>query len=367
MYRYTKSYPSPWETGMAKTTIADVARLADVSASSVSNLLNGRSQRMRPATQERIQNAIEALGFTPSLAARQLKTGHSPFIGLIVPSVADPFFGSFARYVEEEASEKGYQVLLGNSDRNSDRERKYAEMLWGSGVRGIIFGSSLVKFDHLADLYREGMHFVSFYRSAHSGAQFIADSIGVDNIQATRLLTKHLLALGHRRIGFVSGPTDMICRLDRLEGYYKTLEEANISIDKQLVWEGANGDFGSTSFIELGRQGAHYLLSLPKPPSAIIAINDMHAFGVYAGARDLGVKVPEDLSVAGIDDIMLSAVSVTPLTTIKQPIRDIARLSVERLIHRLENDRSQEPVHLMLPSSLIVRESTSRYTGRPAR
>jgi DNA-binding LacI/PurR family transcriptional regulator len=351
---------------MAKTTIADVARLADVSASSVSNLLNGRSQRMRPATQERIENAIEALGFTPSLAARQLKTGHSPFIGLIVPSVADPFFGSFARYVEQAASEKGYQVLLGNSDRNSERERKYAEMLWGSGVRGIIFGSSLVKFDHLANLYQEGMHFVSFYRSTRTGDQFIADSIGVDNIQATRLLTKHLLALGHRRIGFVSGPTDMICRLDRLEGYYKTLDESDISIDQQLVWEEASANPDSTSFIELGRQGAHHLLSLPEPPSAIIAINDMHAFGVYAGARDLGVKIPDDLSVAGVDDIMLSAVSVIPLTTIKQPIRDIARLSVKRIIDRLENDRAQEPVHLMLPSSLIVRESTTRFTGRLA-
>ena len=351
---------------MAKTTIADVARLADVSVSSVSNLLNGRSQRMRPATRKRIQDAIETLGYSPSFAARQLKTGYSPFIGLIVPSVADPFFGSFARYVEEAASEKGYQVLLGNSERDSERERNYAEMLWSSGVRGIIFGSSLVKFNHLEHLYQEGMHFVSFYRSAHSGDQFIADSIGVDNIQATRLLTKHLLALGHRRIGFVSGPTDMICRLDRLEGYYKTLEESDISIDQQLVWEDAGGDTGSTSFIELGKQGAHYLLSLPEPPSAIIAINDMHAFGVYAGARDLGVNVPDDLSVAGVDDIMLSAVSVTPLTTIKQPIRDIARLSVERIIDRLENDRGQEPVHLMLPSTLIVRESTARYRGRSA-
>lgn len=352
---------------MAKTTIADVARLADVSVSTVSNLLNDRSQRMRPATRKRIQDAIETLGYSPSFAARQLKTGHSPFIGLIVPSVADPFFGSFARYVEEAASEKGYQVLLGNSERDSERERKYAEMLWGSGVRGIIFGSSLVKINHLENLFLEGMHFVSFYRSTHSSETFFADSIGVDNIQATRLLTKHLLSLGHRRIGFISGPTDMICRLDRLEGYYETLSENDIAIDQQLVWEGGSATPGSYSAIELGRRGANYLLSRPDPPSAIIAINDMHAFGVYAGARDLGVIVPDDLSVAGIDDILLTDVAVPSLTTVKQPINDIARLSVERIIDRLENDIAQEAVHRMLPSTLIVRESTIRFSGRPAR
>lgn len=349
---------------MAKTTIADVARLADVSTSSVSNLLNGRSQRMRPATEKRIQDAIKKLGYTPSFAARQLKTGHSPFIGLIVPSIADPFFGSFARFVEEAATGSGYQVLLGNSDRLAEREKAYAEMLWGSGVRGVIFGSSLVKFDHLERLYKEGMHFVSFYRSAHHGDKFSADSIGVDNIQATRLLTKHLLALGHRRIGFISGPTDMICRVDRVEGYTKTLEEANIDIDQQLIWEGDHPSPGiAAAYLELGRQGAHYLLSLSDPPSAIIAINDMHALGACAGARDLGVSVPEGLSVAGIDDIMFTGVSVPPLTTVKQPIQDIARLSVERVINRLENDDPQESIRLMLPSSLVVRESTVRFVG----
>lgn len=350
---------------MARTTIADVARLADVSASSVSNVLNGRSQRMRPATQKRIQEAIDKLGYTPSLAARQLKTGHSPFIGLMVPSVADPFFGSFARYVEEAASKKSYQVLLGNSDRDRERERKYAEMLWGSGVQGIIFGSSLVKFDHLEHLFQDGMHFVSFYRSTHTDDGFIADTIGVDNIQATRLLAKHLLALGHRRIGFISGPTDMICRLDRLQGYYETLRENGIEIDPELIWEKGSSSFSSHSAIELGRQGANFLLSLPEPPSAIIAINDMHAFGVCAGARDLGVSIPEELSVAGIDDIMVTGVSVPPLTTINQPIEDIARLSVERIIARMENGPAGETIHRILPSTLIVRESTARFRGRP--
>ena len=346
---------------MAKTTIADVARLAHVSTSSVSNILNGRSQRMRPDTRDRIIDAIRQLGYTPNFAARQLKTGHSPFIGLIVPSVADPFFASFARFVEEAASANGYQVLLGNSDRDLDRERKYAEMLWGSGIRGIIFGSSLVQFDHLERLYREGMHFLSFYRSLKPTDRFIADSIGVDNVQATRLLTKHLLSLGHRRIGFISGPTDMICRFDRLKGFRQTMQEANREVDPQLIWEKLDGTTSSVSSIELGRQGAHYLLSLPEPPTAVIAINDMHAFGVYAGARDLGVTIPNSLSVAGIDNITLTGIAAPPLTTIEQPIEDLARMSVERIIKRLENDLPLELFNKILPSKLIVRESTAGF------
>lgn len=345
---------------MPKTTIADVARLAKVSTSSVSNVLNGRSQRMRPDTQERIQYAIKQLGYTPNLAARQLKTGHSPFIGLIIPSVADPYFGSFARFVEEAALSNGYQVLLGNSDRDTERERKYAEMLWGSGIRGIIFGSSLVQFSHLEDLYREGMHFITFYRPAQQNNDFILDSIGVDNVQATRLLTKHLLSLGHRRIGFISGPIDMVGLLDRLKGYQKSLKDANIAPDEQLVWGGSTNTHG-TSGIDLGKQGAHYLLSLANPPSAIIAINDMHAFGVYAGARDLGLNIPDDLSVTGLDDIAFTKVVVPSLTTIQPPLRDIARLMVERLIGRLEDGSPQAPVHMMLPPKLLVRDSTAKY------
>jgi DNA-binding LacI/PurR family transcriptional regulator len=309
---------------------------------------------------ERIQHAIKQLGYTPNFAARQLKTGHSPFIGLIVPSVANPFFGFFARLVEEEALSRGYQVLLGNSDRDTERERRYAEVLWGSGIRGIIFGSSLITFTHLESLIDKGMHFIAFDRPTQRDDRFIIDSIGVDNVQATRLITKHLLALGHRRIGFISGPIGTVSRMDRLQGFRASLQEAGIEPDKQLVWEGAADNFGDTSAVELGRQGTHYLLSLSNPPTAVIAINDMYAFGVYAGARDLGMNVPDDISVTGIDDIVLTDVVEPPLTTVQQPIGEIARLAVERLISRLEDERSSSPVHLTLSPKLIVRASTAR-------
>jgi DNA-binding LacI/PurR family transcriptional regulator len=346
---------------MSKVTIADVARLANVSTSSVSNVLNDRTNLMRPDTKVRIQHAIDKLGYTVNLAARQLKTGHAPIIGLIIPSVANPFYGIFAHLIEKTALMSGYQVLLGNSERNPERERRYGEELWGYGVRGIIFGSSLTQFTHLENLIKKGMYVVAFEGPTQQQDKVIIDSISIDNVQAMRLTTKHLLALGHNRIGFVSGPIRTVSRLDRLEGYRGSLKDANVEFDQQLVWQGATSNFGDTAAVELGRQGAHDLLSKSKPPTAIVAINDMYAFGVYAGARDLGLKIPDDVSVTGVDDITLTEVVEPPLTTVQQPLRDITRLAVERLINRLHDTCSHPPGHQTLPPKLIVRKSTARY------
>lgn len=343
-----------------KVTIADVADLAGVSISSVSNVLNGRSKRMRPGTRNQILDAINTLGYTPNLNARQLKTGQSRIIGLIVPSVANPFFGVFARLVEDVALARGYQVLLGNSDRDPGREKQYADVLWGYGVRGMIFGSSLTNFSHLERIIEKGMRVVAFDRPTQQQDRIIIDSIGVDNVQAMRLITKHLLSLGHNRIGLISGSIRTVSRLARLEGFRTCLEEANVRFDQSLIWEGTANNYGDATLVEMGRQGAHDLLTRAEPPTAIIAINDMYALGVYAGARDLGLEIPADVSVTGVDDIILTETVNPPLTTIRQPIREIARLAVERLLGRIEETYLESPQHQMLPPKLIIRGSTAR-------
>lgn len=344
-----------------KVTITEVARLAEVSPSTVSNLLNGRAQRMRPSTQKRIWEAIDTLGYTPNLAARQLKKGYTPVIGLIVPSVANPFYGIFARHVEAAALASGFQVLLGNSDRNAEREQKYAEELWGFGVRGIIFGSSLLQFSHLDNLIARGLHVVAFERPTQSDDQIQIDSVGIDNCLASRLAIKHLLALGHKRIGFLSGPIRTVSRMDRLSGYQLAMAEAGIESDPELIWDFApDGEtFGDADAVDLGRQGTQELLSRSNPPTAIFAINDMFAFGAYAGAKDLGLRIPEDLSVIGLDDTVLTEIVQPPLTTIRQPIKRIANLAVDRLIARLHGTISETQGHQVLRPQLIVRSSTA--------
>lgn len=340
-------------------TIADVAKLADVSISSVSNVLNGRSRRMRSSTEERILQAIKELGYTPNFAARQLKTGHSSIIGLIVPSVANLYFGAFARCVEEAALEKGYQVLLGNSDRDPAREKRYAEELLTYGVTGIIIGSSLKKLNHLDNAINKGLHIVAFDRRTQPDDKFIIDSFGVDNEQTMKLITKHLLALGHRKIGFISGPIQTVSRIARREGYRTALSEAGVEYDPQLVWEGASANFGDDATIQIGRQGSQALLSCLNPPTAIIALNDMYAFGAYAGARDLGLTIPDDVSITGVDDIALADVIDPPLTTVQQPIAEIARLAVEKVIGRIQGDCRGAAECRTLAPKLIVRGSTA--------
>ena len=341
-----------------KVTIADVARLAEVSMSSVSNVLNGRSGKMRKSTKERIQQAISKLGYTPNLAARQLRKGFSPIIGLIVPTVANPFFGNFARLIEEVALANGYQVLLGNSDREPERERRYAEELWGYGVRGIIFGSSLTKINHLESIIEKGMHVVAFDRKTQDNDKVVIDHVGVDNVQAMRLITKHLISLGHEDIGFISGRIKTVSRMARLEGYRTSIEEAGLFFNEELIWEGAVSNYGDAAMVQLGREGAHAVLSGTRRPTAVIALNDMIALGIYAGARDLGLKIPSELSVTGFDDITLAEVAEPPLTTIQQPVAEIARLAVERLVRRLDGTDELEAEHLILMPKLIVRGST---------
>ncbi len=344
------------------TTMADVAREAEVSLSTVSNLLNGRTERMSSSTRDRVLRAIEELGYTPSQAARQLKTGdHPSVIGLMVPSVANPFYGALAHHVEAAALSKGYQVLLGNTQRDPDRERAYTEELWGYGVRGLIFGSSMAELSHLEKYVSRGLKIVALERPAEDGQGLEVDSIGIDNEFAGRLATKHLLSRGHRRIGFLSGPIRTIGRRNRLTGYQAALAEHGIEPDPDLIWDVGlkRDDYGDADALNLGRQGTQVLLSRPDPPTAVFAVNDMVAFGAYAGAKDLGLSVPRELSVIGIDNITLSQVVDPGLTTVSQPTEEIADLAVRRLIKRLRNGTEAVAQHELLRPQLILRSSTA--------
>jgi len=347
---------------ISKITISDVARRAGVSASTVSNFLNDRQGQMRPSTQKRIEQAISDLGYKPNQTARQLKTGFVPVLGLIVPSVANPFYGVFARYVELAALELGFKVFLGNSERDPERERSYADELWSYGVRGVILGSSLTSLAHLNDLIEQGLNVMVFDRPGQRTHNIPVDSVSVDNVNAARLAIQHLLDLGHRRIGFLSGSIKSINRMDRLEGYRSALCDANIEPDPALIWEGSPSttQFGDAEAVELGQVGTRQLLSAANPPTAIFAINDMYAFGAYAAARDLGISIPGELSVVGFDDIVLTEVVQPPLTTIRQPIREITRIAVERMIGRIQGSVTGPVEHQSLPATLVVRASTAK-------
>lgn len=338
-------------------TIQEVATLAAVSTSTVSNLLNGRVERMKPATRARIEVAMVQLGYQANQAARQLKTGQSPIIGVVIPSVANPFWGAFVQAVEEAARARGYQVLLGNGGRDPNREQRYAESLWSHGVRGIIFGSSPLSLDYIHRQVERGLHVVVFDRRITKG-DVVIDGVSVDNVAGGYIATRHLLDLGHRQIGFISGPLKTSSRLERLEGYRSALLDMGVKFDPNLVWEGVDTSHsGDVEGAEIGRLGARSLLSENNSLTGIVAINDMYALGAYAGVHDLNLSIPEDVSIVGFDDISLAAIANPPLTTVSQPLSGMIDTAVELLVNRMEGKETRSAQMITIPTELVPRQS----------
>lgn len=350
-----------------QATIKDVARLAGVSQSTVSNALNGRSGKLAQETADRIRSAIDTLGYTPHGLARQLKQGHANIIGVLVPSVANPFWGEFVRTVEEAALALSFGVLVGSTDRSRDRERAYAEAMYQQGIRTLILASSLLSLDHLASLARRGLFIVTFDRRFHEGDFANVDCVTVNNAKGAALATQHLLDLGHRRIGFLSGPIGTDNRTDRYEGYRTTLAAAGIVPQRSWAWESSGqqtADFGDAASAELGRAGSRDLLSRPEPVTAIVTVNDMYALGAYAGARDCGLKVGRDVSIVGFDDIVLAGFVEPGLTTVRQPVRLMAKAAVDRLVGRLQRSGHTDDLAASdFEPELVVRASTGPPTG----
>jgi DNA-binding LacI/PurR family transcriptional regulator len=340
-------------------TIHDVARVAKVSVSTVSNVLNGRRERMRADTLERVMRAMAELGYSPNQMARGLKTGFVPTIGLIVPSVANPFWGAFARYVEHAALARSCQVMLCNGERDPQREQQYAESMLARGIRGVILGSAPLSMTHMVGLVKRGLNVVTFDREAAGTDGIEFDSVRVDNAGGMRQAVEHLLDLGHRRIGFVSGPISSSSRNDRLESYRSTLTLRGVTPDPELIWTTpvSEADEEGTG---IGKVAALALLKKPNPPTAFCAINDMTAFGVYAGVREAGLEIPRDISVVGFDDIALCEVVTPGLTTVHQPLDELMKSAVELLLARLERKRTGPASHVTLPGKLVLRGSTGK-------
>lgn len=340
-------------------TIEDVARRAGVSISTVSNVLNGREARMRPQTLERVRQAIIELDFRPNQSARRLKTGHMAMIGLLVPSIANPFFGALARWVEEAANARGYGVLLCNTHRDSGREQAYAQAFMAQGVQGVILGSSLQAQEHLAPLIERGLAAVSFDRTALH-APLNMDYVTVDNARAGALAVEHLLSLGHRSIAYVSAPLTSVARATRLEGARAACLAANASFEchEHEIPRGQT----EMEMAELGRAAAIQACNIGSRATGYIAMNDMLAIGMLAGLRQCGRRVPDDVSVIGVDDMFLGRYLSPALSTVRQPMQEMAEAAVERVLARM--GKPGEPVHeLVFLPELVIRESTAALTA----
>jgi DNA-binding LacI/PurR family transcriptional regulator len=276
---------------------------------------------MSEGTVRKIEAAIEELGYRPHWAARQLKTGVVPIIGLLVPSVANPSHGAMARAVEVAAEANGFQVALGNPVTPS------ASFATPPTFRPrhprIIVASSPFDLSHFNELTERGLRIVALDLGATlNGVEVPVDSASVDNRMAGYLATRHLIDLAHRRIGYISGAT---LTASRQAPDTRRAGRAGIACDADLIAATpAAFGFDDTNAAEHGKTAALELLGLSDPPSAIVGFNDMHALGACAAARDLGLSVPDDVSVVGIDDILLGSLVQPALTTFtNRPTRSV--------------------------------------------
>ncbi len=341
------------------STIADVARQAGVSVSTISNVLNGRIERMSRETLERVQAAIAALDYRPNRAARQLKTGHTPMLGLLVPSIANPMYGYIAREVETSAQERfGHRVVLGNTYRNKDKEVGFFDDLLAHGVRGVIVISSLIDEQHFEQAVQRGLVMVSYDRRATPGAASAIDHVSVDNHEAARLAAAHLIERGHRELAFVTASGVTMSRSEKIRGFRAAAEAAGLADHARVIDGSTSSEYGDSEMADVGRRLAARIAAERPRPTGLVAVNDMLAYGLLAGLREAGLSVPGDVSVIGMDGLFLSALMSPALTTVRLPVPAMAQTIVERVIGRMA-DPGIAPGEFLFTPELERRDSVA--------
>lgn len=336
-------------------TIKDIAQAVGVSPSTVSRAL-GDSPLVNNETRQRILKAARKLGYERNELARGLVKGTSWAVGLVVPDITNPFFSDVARGVSEIADRVGYGVILCNTDGRIDRELSYIRLLRRKRVDGLLICSATLDAPFIQDLTAAGTPFVLVSRlSADSDVPYVV----TDDQAGGRLAVEHLVDLGHRRIGFIGGPEDVQASRDRMDAYFGVLAEHAIHVPDTWC---CHADFTQTA----GRQAGQRMLSLVERPTAIFAANDDMAAGVLRAAAQLGFPVPDRLSVAGCDDISLASQLCPTLTTIRQPLAEMAERAATVLISEAQKPSLPQGSEVV-PATIRFRESTGRCPAQRGR
>ena len=323
-------------------TIQDVAKTAGVSVSTVSRVLNSKTD-VSSETQERVRSVIEELGYTANLAARSMRSSKNNLVGLIMPDIAYPFAIEVMRGANQAIAESEFDLLVYTTgdiykSGRASHEQKFVSLLNNSITDGTIIVAPVTgEFSTDAPIVSiDPLMSNPSYPAVHA-----------TNYQGSTDAMNYLLKLGHRRIGFISGRAELESSRRRLKGYREALEKAGLSVDESLI---ASGDYTTKTGIRCSRE----LLSLDNPPTAIFASNDQTAMGVYQVAQELDLRIPEDLSVIGFDNIMES--KYMKLTTVDQFIYEMGYMATQMLI-KLINDEELDSQTYKMQTKLVIRES----------
>ena len=328
-------------------TMKDVARLAGVSISTVSHVIN-KTRYVEPETREKVYEAIKTLGYRPNILASSLRKRVTNTIGLIISNITNLFYPEVVRGVEDLLAKYNYNLILCNSDENVEKEKNYIEVLFSRRVDGLIITpSKSSETRENLDLFREKNIPVVLVDRKIEGLE--EDVVLADNIEGTYEAISYLISLGHKRIGIITGPLDTTTGCERLEGYLKALEDKGIKKDDNLIYE---GDFKE----EGGYKGVEALLNISNPPTAIFTSNNLMALGALKKITELGLKIPQDLSLVSFDDMDWFPYFSPPLTAVYQPAYELGETAVKLLFERLKRGRKKRK-EVRLPTKLIIRES----------
>jgi LacI family transcriptional regulator len=334
------------------STINDVARLAGVSAMTVSRVINNSGYIGRE-TRSRVEAAIAELAYVPNAVGRQLRSKQTKMLALVLSDIMNPFFTTIARGVEDVARARGFSVMFCNTDESEAEEAQYLLMLVQRQVDGVLLVPASTSGKPLRLLSSHHMPVVVLDRRIQSRQ---IDSVRSDSEAGAYTLTQHLLGLGHRRIAMLTGRRSVSTSIDRVAGYCRAMLDAGLELDDDLVRYGEY-NYGEYNQVD-GNRMAQEVVALDPRPTAIFAANNFIAFGAMRWLRGSGLRVPEDISIVAFDDLPVAWLSDPFMTVVDQPAYEIGRRAAELLLSRLDGTISGPGREVVLPSELIIRRSS---------
>jgi len=334
------------------TSIIDVARRANVSITTVSRVLSGSSHPVSDEKRARVLEAVKVLSYSPSALAKALVTGDTYIVGVIIGDATDPYFATIVRGVEDVARKYGYLAIVCNSDRTPSIELQYLNTLNDYRVDGIIFaGGGLVEEDYLEEMSQVLENFCARGAVCISLGKHLFPSfpVLVDNQQVVIDAVEYLISLGHKQIAYISGPRLLTTTEYRLEGYKTAFAKHGLELNSDYIFD---GDYTYEGGLEVARR----IAMMADKPTAVMASNDLMAIGCLVGLKTQGYKIPEYISIVGIDDIDSAKFVDPPLTTVELPLYDLGKIGMENLI-KLRLAEMPDIAGITLPHKLVVRKS----------
>lgn len=335
-----------------KLTIKDIARLAGVSTATVSMVLNKKDARISAKTKERVLEVIEEYNYVPNRIASSMVTKNTKSLGLVLPDIANPFFPGLARGVEDRANKDNWNIILCNSDNDTDKENRYLEMLQEKMVDGIILTSAKQDLSKKSVLKKISVPIVTLDRDIND-----LQHVGVvktDNMKGAYDAVKYMVERGYRKILHLSGPMNVHTAQSRYQGYLQAHADCGVMLLTNHIWE------GHFSY-EAGYTMTNELLEKRIEFDGLFCGNDLMAFGALKALAEHGISVP-DVGVVGFDDIYFSALIAPPLTTVRQPVYKMGYIAADLLLHHIESEKEKGEKQMEfvrnLNTELVIRNST---------